>query len=121
MTNIVIEAVTTGPQLAAVRTLFEEYWASFGFPPTFQGFDSELACLPGAYTPPDGRLALTMVDGDVAPWLDIEGNPRTNDPNTPNTGVGAVHTLRRYGSLRVPAVAGAFCSADAPLGEEEAT
>jgi len=93
VTNIRIEPVTTGPQLAAVRALFEEYWAAFGFPPTFQGFDSELACLPGAYTPPDGWLAMAMVDGDVAPWLDIEGNPRTNDPTTTNTGIGTTPSV----------------------------
>jgi carbonic anhydrase len=50
-------------KLEAVRTLFEEYWASFGFTPCFQNFGDELAGLPGEYVPPAGRLALALVDG----------------------------------------------------------
>ncbi len=52
--------------LAAVRTLLEEYWASFGFTPCFQNFSDELARLPGAYAPPTGRLALATTDGHPA-------------------------------------------------------
>ncbi len=56
----------TGPRLEQVRRLFEEYWAEFGFTPCFQNFTEELATLPGAYTPPDGRLALALLDGEPA-------------------------------------------------------
>jgi GNAT superfamily N-acetyltransferase len=52
--------------LASVRELFQEYWLSFGFTPCFQNFSVELAGLPGAYAPPDGRLALAWVDGEPA-------------------------------------------------------
>ena len=52
--------------LAAVRTLLEEYWASFGFTPCFQNFSGELALLPGDYAPPTGRLALATVDSQPA-------------------------------------------------------
>jgi GNAT superfamily N-acetyltransferase len=52
--------------LAAVRRLFGEYWDSFGFTPCFQGFDREVALLPGDYAPPDGRLAMAIVDGEPA-------------------------------------------------------
>jgi len=48
--------------IAVVRQLFQEYWDSFGFTPCFQGFGDELAALPGAYSPPDGRLAIAVVD-----------------------------------------------------------
>jgi putative acetyltransferase len=44
------------------RKLFQDYWQSFDFTPCFQSFAEELANLPGAYVPPDGRLALAWVD-----------------------------------------------------------
>jgi carbonic anhydrase len=49
-----------------VRTLFDEYWNSFGFTPCFQNFSAELAGLPGAYSPPLGRLALSLIEGQPA-------------------------------------------------------
>ena len=39
--------VDTAEQLAQVRTLFEEYWQSFGFTPCFQNFAAEVDGLPG--------------------------------------------------------------------------
>jgi len=53
-------------QVAEVRNLFEEYWNEFGFTPCFQNFAAELAGLPGAYHPPDGRLAIAFIDGVAA-------------------------------------------------------
>lgn len=56
-----------GPaDIETIRGLFEEYWHSFGFTPCFQGFDREVAGLPGAYAPPGGRLALAVLDGEPA-------------------------------------------------------
>jgi GNAT superfamily N-acetyltransferase len=49
--------------LATVRTLFEEYWQSFGFTPCFQGFAEELEGLPGKYAPPGGVLGILRIDG----------------------------------------------------------
>jgi putative acetyltransferase len=57
-----IVSVVDAAGIAAVRELFEEYWNSFGFTPCFQGFDAEVAALPGDYAPPSGRLALALVD-----------------------------------------------------------
>lgn len=61
-----IQPVETSAQVDEVRQLFEEYWAAFGFTPCFQNFDAELAGLPGKYAPPDGRLALAMVEARAA-------------------------------------------------------
>ncbi len=65
--------VTSESDLVAVRTLLEEYWASFGFTPCFQNFGDELAGLPGAYArPPTGRLALIRVKNESG-WGDPAG------------------------------------------------
>lgn len=57
---------TSAAQIGEARQLFEEYAESLGFSLCFQGFDKELAGLPGDYAPPQGRLLLVQVDGRVA-------------------------------------------------------
>src|ERR1700689_5351435 len=61
-----IVPVVTISHLEEIRALFTEYWNSFGFTPCFQGFDRELANLPGKYSAPDGRLGLALLDGVTA-------------------------------------------------------
>lgn len=50
-------------QMDLARMLFREYAASLGFDLGFQGFEEELAALPGRYAPPEGRLFLATYQG----------------------------------------------------------
>jgi len=53
-------------QIAQARELFLEYAQSLGFSLCFQNFDKELAGLPGAYAPPEGRLLLATYEDQLA-------------------------------------------------------
>lgn len=57
----VIRPATSTGDVAEIAKLFVEYAESLDFSLCFQGFDQELASLPGAYAPPRGRLLLAEV------------------------------------------------------------
>ncbi|WP_407068007.1 GNAT family N-acetyltransferase [Leptothrix discophora] len=67
--------------IEAVRLVFHEYAASLGIDLCFQGFEDELAGLPGDYAEPRGLLLLAMVDGEVAGCGAFRPLPDADEPN----------------------------------------
>ena len=61
-----IRLASTTEQIEITRSLFLEYQHWLNFSLCFQGFDQELASLPGKYAPPNGRIYLAEVDNVVA-------------------------------------------------------
>ena len=61
-----IEAAHWPEEVPLARELFLEYADWLQFDLCFQGFDQELAGLPGAYQPPGGNLWFARVDEAVA-------------------------------------------------------
>jgi ribosomal protein S18 acetylase RimI-like enzyme len=56
-----LDQAETREQIEEVKSLLCEYEASLGVSLCFQGFERELAELPGEYAPPGGRLLLALV------------------------------------------------------------
>jgi len=61
-----VQEAESPAQIAQAREVFLEYAQSLGFSLCFQNFDQELAELPGDYAPPDGRLLLAELGGELA-------------------------------------------------------
>jgi putative acetyltransferase len=64
--RLTLEQVGSPAQIEQARELLLEYAQSLGFSLCFQGFDQELAGLPGDYAPPDGRLLLARYQDQLA-------------------------------------------------------
>ena len=63
---VAIVEASTPAQVEQARALFREYADQLGVDLCFQGFDAELAGLPGDYAPHGGVLLLAWVDGALA-------------------------------------------------------
>ncbi len=64
--RLTLKQAESPAQIAQARELFLEYADSLGFSLCFQGFDQELAGLPGDYALPDGRLLVAEYRGQLA-------------------------------------------------------
>jgi putative acetyltransferase len=63
---ISIHPASTERDMEDARKLFREYAAGLGVSLDYQGFEQELAGLPGLYAPPRGRLRLARSDSEAA-------------------------------------------------------
>ncbi len=61
-----ISHIRSDDDIVTVRELFREYEDKIGLDLCFQGFEAELASLPGNYAEPNGRLFLANVDDSIA-------------------------------------------------------
>ncbi len=64
-----------------VRAILRDYADSLDVDLCFQGFEQELATLPGAYAPPQGLMLLALVDGAVAGCGAFRNLPDVDYPN----------------------------------------
>lgn len=79
--RMTISPARTPADVAIARELFVEYGESLGFSLCFQGFDEELATLPGRYAEPHGAILLAREPEGAAGCVALrplgdDGSPR---------------------------------------------
>jgi GNAT superfamily N-acetyltransferase len=79
--DIVLTQPSTDEDWDATRALLREYADSLDVDLCFQGFEAELAALPGEYAPPNGLFLLALVDGAVAGSGAFRPLPEADYPN----------------------------------------
>jgi GNAT superfamily N-acetyltransferase len=102
-----LEAVDAA-EVAECRALFLEYQRSLGVSLCFQGFDAELAGLPGDYAPPRGRLILARDGARAAGCVALRPQGERDGelkrlyvrPEFRGTGLGRTLALRAIDAAR---------------------
>jgi len=112
-----VHPVKTPEDLATVTRLFREYQRAIGIDLCFQGFEEELAELPGCYAEPEGGIWLATGSAGVVALRPIEGACEMKRlyvaPHARGTGLGrrlAAHCIeqarqRGYRTMRLDTLA----------------
>lgn len=106
--DVVIVSAEGAADLAMVRELFTEYARAVDTPCCFEGFERELAGLPGEYGRPGGRLLLARSLGEAAGCAGVRRlDPRTAEikrlyvrPRYRGTGAGRRLAVSAIGAAR---------------------
>lgn len=70
-----IRLATTGPDIAAAKSLFLAYADSLDVDLCFQGFDAEMERFPGEYQAPDGALFVAEAKGEIVGVVGLRPAP----------------------------------------------
>lgn len=76
--------IPTKENMHLVREIFQEYANSLSIDLKTQGFEAELAELPGVYAQPRGQIFLTQVDGVIAGCCALRPLDHWDDCDYPN-------------------------------------
>ncbi len=99
-TTPTLRVASTPADIALARALFVEYAQWLEVDLCFQGFDRELATLPGAYAPPSGRLLLAGGTGGAFGCIALRpiesASGAGEDPREARTAISIGEVKRLY-------------------------